>query len=113
MDQCSAHCLLRRIREPGPGGYGWVDMTHCLGVTTIFGNGFDDLTLPEDPDTVCDRWKSLPVGMDYLAASGLGIGEMTNNIPDNPICTPCSTLYLRLGDQALSRTVQFRLILQR
>ncbi|RDW90034.1 uncharacterized protein DSM5745_01809 [Aspergillus mulundensis] len=93
--------------------HGWIDFVQSTGVTTIFGSGFGDLIRPTDPDAVCARWKSVPMGMDYLATSvstlnmlhekrlqrlepGLGLGEMTNKIlwisPENQPFKTCECL---------------------
>lgn len=78
-------------------GHGWIDLIPSIGVTTIFGNGFGDLIRPDDSNLVCTQWKSVPTGMDYMAASvstvkmlyekrlqrmepGLAIGEVTSKI---------------------------------
>ncbi|KAL4934323.1 uncharacterized protein BDV17DRAFT_5089 [Aspergillus undulatus] len=86
-----------RIKHMPSRSHGWIDLIQTLGVTTIFGKGFGDLIQPSAPDVICSRWKLVPTGMDYLAASvstlnmlydkrllrlepGLGLGEMTNKI---------------------------------
>lgn len=86
-----------RIKHLDSWGHGWIDLIPSIGVTTVFGNGFGNLIRPDDPDTVCSHWRSVPRGMDYMTASvstlrmlyekrlqriepGLGIGEMTSKI---------------------------------
>jgi hypothetical protein len=107
-----------RIKHLDSWGHGWIDLIPSIGVTTIFGNGFGDLIRPNDPDTVCSHWKSVPTGMDYMAASvstlkmlyekrlqriepGLGIGEMTSKILWNSPCQPyklCKCLRDEIAD---------------
>lgn len=107
--------ILDVIKPPGPigtrithfesWGDGWIDLIPSIGVTTIFGNGFGDLIRPEDPNSACGHWRSVPTGMDYMASSvstikmlhekrlqrsepGLGIGEMTSKILWRSPCQP-------------------------
>ncbi len=86
-----------RIRQLDFGTRGWVDLIPAIGATTIFGNGFGELIRPNNTNTLCDYWSSVPIGMDYMATSvstarilyerrllrlkpDLGIGEMTSKI---------------------------------
>jgi hypothetical protein len=78
-------------------GYGWRDIDPDIGITTIFGDGFGDLIRPKAGSDVCELWKTVPSGADYLYASlstlkmlhetrltrlwpGLGHGEVTEKI---------------------------------
>ncbi|KAF7550856.1 hypothetical protein G7Z17_g5427 [Cylindrodendrum hubeiense] len=58
-----------RIRYLSFRGQGWVDLISSIGTTTIFGRGFGDLIRPEQSESVCEKWKSVPSGEDYIATS--------------------------------------------
>ncbi|KAF7541960.1 hypothetical protein G7Z17_g11861 [Cylindrodendrum hubeiense] len=94
-----------RIKRLDSWGHGWVDLIPSIGITTIFGRGFGDLIRPDEPETICNNWKSVPEKQDYLVASvstlqmlyekrllriepGLGKSEMTSKIvwtsPNHP-----------------------------
>jgi hypothetical protein len=94
-----------RIAHFDSWGDGWIDLISSIGVTTIFGNGFGDLIRPEDPNSACCHWKTVPTGMDYMASSvstikllhekrirrsepELGIGEVTSKILWKSPCQP-------------------------
>jgi hypothetical protein len=99
-------------------GDGWVDLIPSIGVTTIFGNGFGDLILPADSNLVCSKWKSVPTGVNYMAASvstlkmlyekrlqrmepDLAIGEITSKILWMSPCQPfkfCECLRGKIAD---------------
>ncbi|KLJ10556.1 hypothetical protein EMPG_14063 [Blastomyces silverae] len=107
-----------RIKHLHSWGHGWDDLIPAIGVTTIFGNGFGDLIRPDNPDTVCSHWKSVPTCMDYMATSvstlkmlyekrlqrvepGLGIGEMTSKITWTSPCQPfkpCECVRSKVAD---------------
>ncbi|PGG95740.1 hypothetical protein AJ79_09893 [Helicocarpus griseus UAMH5409] len=107
-----------RIKHLHSWGHGWSDLIPSIGVTTIFGNGFGDLIRPDSPDTVCNHWKSVPTGMDYMTTSvstlkmlyqkrlkriepGLDIGEMTSKITWTSPCQPfkpCECLRSKVAD---------------
>ncbi|RSL51069.1 hypothetical protein CEP54_011613 [Fusarium duplospermum] len=61
--------ILPRVQHLKSWGHGWIDFMPSVGVTTIFGNGFGDLIRPDLPQGLCQGWKSLPEGKDYMAAS--------------------------------------------
>ncbi|RSL55142.1 hypothetical protein CEP53_007228, partial [Fusarium sp. AF-6] len=61
--------ILPRVQHLKSLGHGWIDSMPSIGVTTIFGNGFGDLIHPNLPQGLCQGWKSLPEGKDYMAAS--------------------------------------------
>ncbi|RSM20212.1 hypothetical protein CDV31_001009 [Fusarium ambrosium] len=61
--------ILPRVQHLKSWGHGWIDFMPSIGVTTIFGNGFGDLIRPDLPQNLCQGWKSLPEGKDYMAAS--------------------------------------------
>ncbi|KAH7268553.1 hypothetical protein B0J15DRAFT_523130 [Fusarium solani] len=61
--------ILPRVQYLKSWGHGWIDFMPSIGVTTIFGNGFGDLIRPDQPQSLCQGWKSLPKGKDYMAAS--------------------------------------------
>ncbi|KAI8664386.1 hypothetical protein NCS55_00947100 [Fusarium keratoplasticum] len=61
--------ILPRVQHLKSWGHGWIDFMPSIGVTTIFGNGFGDLIRPDQPLSLCQGWKSLPEGKDYMAAS--------------------------------------------
>ncbi|KAL2679085.1 hypothetical protein Neosp_009843 [[Neocosmospora] mangrovei] len=61
--------ILPRVQHLKSWGHGWIDFMPSVGVTTIFGNGFGDLIRPDQPQSLCQGWKSLPEGKDYMAAS--------------------------------------------
>ncbi|KAH7146218.1 hypothetical protein EDB81DRAFT_947234 [Dactylonectria macrodidyma] len=86
-----------RMQHIDAWGPGWRDLLPAIGITTIFGNGFGNLICPDDPSSVCSKWKCVPTGSDYLAASvstlqmlherrlmrmepGLGVGELTKKV---------------------------------
>ncbi|KAH6976285.1 hypothetical protein BKA56DRAFT_488826 [Ilyonectria sp. MPI-CAGE-AT-0026] len=88
------HARMQNINAWGPG---WRDLLPAVGITAIFGNGFGNLICPGDPSSVCSKWKCVPTGSDYLAASvstlqmlherrltrmepGLGVGELTKKV---------------------------------
>ncbi|KAM0452651.1 hypothetical protein ACHAPV_009414, partial [Trichoderma viride] len=58
-----------RITHLGLEGDGWVDLISTMSTTAIFGRGFGDLIRPEEPLALCNQWKSVPEGKDYLVAS--------------------------------------------
>lgn len=118
---CSA--IRPRIKHVNSWGHGWVDLITSYGTTTIFGRGFGDLISPEEPHALCSKWKSVPKGKDYMAASvstlqmlyqrrplrgkpGLNPGEMTSKIvwvsPDHPFkscqCLQGTTSDAKAGD---------------
>lgn len=61
--------ILPRVQHLKSWGHGWIDFMPSVGITTIFGNGFGDLIRPDQPQSLCQDWKSLPEGKDYMAAS--------------------------------------------
>ncbi|KAF4946692.1 hypothetical protein FSARC_14130 [Fusarium sarcochroum] len=104
--------ILPRIKHLASRRHGWADLTNSIGVTTIFGSGFGNLIRPDEPESVCKIWKSVPEGMDYMTASvstlqmlyerrllrmepGLAAGHMTSKIvwssPYHPF-SPCKCL---------------------
>ena len=89
--------ILPRIQSLHTAGHGWKDLVPAMGITTIFGSDFGELICPEKPSTVCPKWRTVPTGLDYLAASmstmkmlherrmkrmwpNLGLGEITEKI---------------------------------
>ncbi|PGH07641.1 hypothetical protein GX51_01650 [Blastomyces parvus] len=117
-----------RIKHLPSRGHGWKDLIPSIGVTTIFGNGFGDLIRPDNPDTICSHWKSVPTGMDYMATSvstlkmlyekrlqriepALSIGDMTSKITWTSPCQPfkpCECLTSKVADgKCHSDPVQF------
>ncbi|UPK92375.1 hypothetical protein LCI18_003310 [Fusarium solani-melongenae] len=116
--------ILPRVQHLKSWGHGWVDFMPLIGVTTIFGNGFCDLIRPDQPQSLCQSWKSLPEGKDYMAASistlqmlyekrllrmdpGLKEGEMAKKIIwasfSHPF-RPCNCLTERINKTAAKIT---------
>jgi len=108
-----------RIAHMNSWGDGWVDLFHSIGVTTIFGRGFGELIRPDEPDQICSNWRSIPIGLDYMAVSTstlkmiydkrlqrltttLGIGELTSNTlwmsPCHPF-EPCNCIETNVADK--------------
>lgn len=86
-----------RIQRVGSRGPWWGDLVATMGMTTIFGSGWEDLIRPEDPAQAYRNWASVPTGLDYIAVSvstlkilykqrakrmdpDLGTGELTRKI---------------------------------
>ncbi|KAH7134548.1 hypothetical protein B0J13DRAFT_641074 [Dactylonectria estremocensis] len=85
---------MQHIETWGPG---WRGLLPAVGITTIFRNGFRNLICPNDPSSVCSKWKCVLTGSDCLATSvltlqmlherrltrmepGLGVGELTKKV---------------------------------
>ena len=49
-------------------GRGWVDFTRSIGAVTLMGRGFGNLIAPAASAQVCQHWKQVPTGRDYLTA---------------------------------------------
>lgn len=111
-------------------GCGWRDIVPDIGITTIFGDGFGDLIRPKAGSDVCERWKTVPSGTDYLCASlstmkmlherrltrlwpGLGHGEVTEKIvwlgPSHSFarCQCSSALSCQSGSRCQVNPVQY------
>ncbi|KAH6892893.1 hypothetical protein B0T10DRAFT_509295 [Thelonectria olida] len=58
-----------RIKHLKSWSYGWAELTKSISTTTIFGCGFGDLIRPPETSRVCKKWKSVPEGGNYMAAS--------------------------------------------
>lgn len=50
-------------------GGGWADLFPATGTTTIFGRGFGELIRPNDNTQICTEWKTVPTGLDIMAAT--------------------------------------------
>lgn len=76
-------------------GWGWVDFVRSIGAITLFGCGFGDIIQPEVYEGMCPKWKTLPKGQSYLAASGFDLAKvkfhrlgLVWHCPVQPV-TPC------------------------
>lgn len=111
-----------RIKYIDSWGPGWVDLITSIGITTIFGHGFGDLIRPDPNEAVCQNWKYVPKGVEYLATSvstlqmlyakrllrtepGLSGGELTSKIEWNSHSHPfkmCGCLQSKGGSNTIS-----------
>ncbi|KAK2018623.1 pfs domain-containing protein [Colletotrichum eremochloae] len=58
------------LRQSKFSGNSWVDFTRTIGAITLFGHGFGNLITPAPGLAgLCDNWRLLPEGKNYLAAS--------------------------------------------
>jgi nucleoside phosphorylase len=53
-------------------GKSWVDFVRSLSAVTLFGRGYGQLIKPVDA-SLCSRWKEIPPGRSYIAASMLDL----------------------------------------
>ncbi|RYP73035.1 hypothetical protein DL771_003903 [Monosporascus sp. 5C6A] len=107
-----------RIQRIDSWGAGWSDLVPAVGIMTIFGSGFGDLIRPDDPSRVCSKWRSVPTGLDYMAASvstlkmlyerrlarmepGLGVGELTRKVIWLSPCAPLKSCECVGGSRAV------------
>ncbi|KAF4997486.1 hypothetical protein FGRMN_3850 [Fusarium graminum] len=58
-----------RVQRINSWGHGWTDLVPSIGLTTIFGRGFGDLIRADNPEELCPKWRLIPSGKDFLAAS--------------------------------------------
>ncbi|KAH7086273.1 hypothetical protein FB567DRAFT_629366 [Paraphoma chrysanthemicola] len=50
-------------------GDGWVDLLPAIKTLTIFGQNFGELIRPNNPDSICTQWRSIPKGQNYLVST--------------------------------------------
>ncbi|TGJ85345.1 hypothetical protein E0Z10_g3386 [Xylaria hypoxylon] len=62
-------------------GKSWVDFIRAISAVTLFGQDFGELIVPRNP---CKRWKKLPTGQFYLAASGLVLNRIIADVGSSP-----------------------------
>jgi hypothetical protein len=75
-------------------GWGWVDFIRSIGAVTLFASHFGELMKPEVFDGMCPKWKTLPKGRYYLAASGADLkkvsfdsGSLVWHSPTEPVAS--------------------------
>jgi hypothetical protein len=69
-----------RMHSTGLGGGGWIDLAAAAKITTLFGRGFGDLIRPNKPSFLCPKWTTVPIGLDYMAASVCTLGVLHGNL---------------------------------
>ncbi|KAM0351145.1 hypothetical protein ACHAPU_002929 [Fusarium lateritium] len=58
-----------RVQRINSWGHGWTDLVPSIGLTAIFGRGFGDLIRADNPQDLCPKWRLMPIGKDFMAAS--------------------------------------------
>ena len=59
--------LRRKQRHINRTNGGWVGMVKDLDAVILFGRGFDEIIRPVQTTKLCQQWRRLPKGNDYLA----------------------------------------------
>ncbi|RYP76199.1 hypothetical protein DL769_003670 [Monosporascus sp. CRB-8-3] len=64
------HILTRRYVELQLNGAAWIDLTKQIHAITLFGQHFGDIYKPTEGlwRRICDNWRTVPRGHEYLAA---------------------------------------------
>ena len=63
---------------------GWINLVQDVGSIILYGNGFGDVIKPiSEANGLCQKWRSLPAGKDYLAVE----------------CSTLETLYQEAGSR--------------
>ncbi|ERF69251.1 hypothetical protein EPUS_09068 [Endocarpon pusillum Z07020] len=64
------HCLM-------PSGRSWVNFTRCVNTINLLGRKFGPLIQPSrDAIPLCDKWKQVPLGQDFLATCVSTVDEI-------------------------------------
>lgn len=58
--------LWPRVVTLSPAGAGWLDFAQVMQAVVLFGRDFGELIRPSSDVQICDPWKSVPRGLDYL-----------------------------------------------
>lgn len=64
-------------------GKSWVDFVRSLSAVTLFGRGYGQLIKPADT-SLCSRWREIPLGRSYIAASMLDLQALIHEDSASP-----------------------------
>lgn len=76
----SAHVLTRRAVSIKSNGAAWIELTRRIHAITLFGQNFGDIYKPiENAQRLCENWKTVPQGHEYLAVPISLLKEIKQN----------------------------------
>lgn len=82
------HDLQPKVTTLQSSGKGWVDFARSICSITLFGRGFGEVMRPDkNSNELCQHWKEVPKGMDYLIVAYADLEEILKRSGD-PLSSP-------------------------